>query len=98
VADHSAVVEVRKICDIADLRFPFERLRTILRREIRLIAELFREIAAIDRDRLVRLKEHMFVKVREAVELGRLGKRTVAHGKLDRYERHAVVRIDDDLK
>jgi hypothetical protein len=46
----------------------------------------------------VRLEEHVLEEVREAVELGRLGERAVAHGQLDRDERHRVVFEHDDFE
>ena len=47
---------------------------------------------------LVRLEEHVFVEMREAIEFGRFGVRTVFDRDLDRHQRHGVVFDDDDLQ
>ena len=54
-------------------------------------------VGAIER-RAVRLEEHVLVQVRQPVQLGRLGERSVAHGQLDRDERDRVVLEHDDVE
>ena len=46
----------------------------------------------------MRFEEHMFVKMRQTVEFGRFGKRTVANGDFDRDQRHGFVGQNDDFK
>ena len=46
----------------------------------------------------VRLEEHVLVKVRKAVKLGRLGERTITDREFDRHERNGRIGQNDHLK
>ena len=55
-------------------------------------------LAVTQNDGHIRLKEHMFVKVRKAVKLWRFGKRAVSDVEFDRRERNTVIFGDDDFQ
>src|SRR5436189_4970694 len=73
VVDLADIVDVADVADVLYLRLEHDLGIAIELAEPARVAKLH-FLASVDRHRVIRLEEHVFVEMRQAVELGRLGK------------------------